>query len=812
MTAVYNGPLSSTGVLFQDNTKGSPYYTFKIIDDGKGSLLAVETSNDAVAWVAATGGYAMSVSPPSPLSGNSLTGKGIYQFPTPNRHVRVRVHSYVGGDVELTADGTIDPPVTISGSVLDPNVINAKLDLKADKTSLDAKADKTALGTALDAKVNKSELDTALNAKADKTSLDAKADKVDLTAKADKTALDLKADKSAVDLKADKTDLNTKAQKGANSDITSLTGLTTPLSQGQGGTGVNVLSNIPVDLGLPAILTLAQEVKSRNVVPAARLGITGGSSDQTYQWLMAIGSALLEYQRPVELNTGASHRIGARLKFPAGSGIVNPGGSSIIGDCIDFNNTSRDVNLRYGSNAVMLAAEQSKGVRFEGVKLTLQAGSSSTFNDRYVQGLVAQVCSDLTVIDADISGLNAGSMINLQSCKNFRLVRPYCHDGIVHTGNTNRAQTQLTGITIDGDEALDNGQKIGSTGRIEFPRIVNLRATAQVIAATTEQTDGINIAGNNADVLVLYPYVENVNEAIDCFGRLELIGGRFVNTGNFGVKLVHGAQNCRFTGFQSFNAGIAGITLQSTSDEVRGISNNEIRGAVYNVGQLNVPMLTINGVTAPEILVPPNAPGDTFEVLLVDTNPTYPVENNLVEVDIQGSGRSTNAIRVTANGSGNTVRYTNRDGTTDSKTPVISGNNTVRRTDKNTNIIAYAGSAQSFPTTTAVVNYGNEILDTLGEWTGTTFFPKLAGRYLVSASIRFGGSPGDTITFSIRLNNIVKKSDVRAYAAGELVAAVSHVLNLTLGDKVDIVTLLNRAQDNTSGEQYTAVTITRLQD
>ena len=41
--------------------------------------------------------------------------------------------------------------------------------------------------------------------------------------------------------KAAQTQLNAKAASGANSDITSLSGLTTPLSQAQGGTGANTI-------------------------------------------------------------------------------------------------------------------------------------------------------------------------------------------------------------------------------------------------------------------------------------------------------------------------------------------------------------------------------------------------------------------------------------------------------------------------------------------------------------------------------------------------------------------------------------------
>ena len=48
-----------------------------------------------------------------------------------------------------------------------------------------------------------------------------------------------KADKTDLNKKADKTALDDYAKKGANSDITSLSGLTTPLSTTQGGTGGN---------------------------------------------------------------------------------------------------------------------------------------------------------------------------------------------------------------------------------------------------------------------------------------------------------------------------------------------------------------------------------------------------------------------------------------------------------------------------------------------------------------------------------------------------------------------------------------------
>ncbi|SFF89096.1 hypothetical protein [Methylobacterium sp. yr596] len=54
----------------------------------------------------------------------------------------------------------------------------------------------------------------------------------------------------ALDLKADRTDLIGKAAAGANSDITSLSGLATALSVGQGGTGAKTPSGARAALGL----------------------------------------------------------------------------------------------------------------------------------------------------------------------------------------------------------------------------------------------------------------------------------------------------------------------------------------------------------------------------------------------------------------------------------------------------------------------------------------------------------------------------------------------------------------------------------
>lgn len=76
---------------------------------------------------------------------------------------------------------------------------------------------------------------------------------------------------------AQQTAINAKANKGANSDITSITGLTTALSVLQGGTGVtsstgagsNVLNSSPAFAGVPTAPTAAAGTNSTQVATTA---------------------------------------------------------------------------------------------------------------------------------------------------------------------------------------------------------------------------------------------------------------------------------------------------------------------------------------------------------------------------------------------------------------------------------------------------------------------------------------------------------------------------------------------------------------
>lgn len=70
-------------------------------------------------------------------------------------------------------------------------------------------------------------------------------------------------------------DLSAKAATGANTDITSLTGLTTPLSVAQGGTGANTAAGARVNLGVanPQLVALLRWYDANTVTAFATGGV-----------------------------------------------------------------------------------------------------------------------------------------------------------------------------------------------------------------------------------------------------------------------------------------------------------------------------------------------------------------------------------------------------------------------------------------------------------------------------------------------------------------------------------------------------------
>ena len=103
-----------------------------------------------------------------------------------------------------------------------------------------------------------------------------------------------KADKTALDGKADKTALDSYAKKGDNSDISSLSGLTTPLSMGQGGTGSTDLAGARVNLRVDSLVQTASQNWLYSPDRSIKLtmidnNVWGAYSDVLAKWVLPAG-------------------------------------------------------------------------------------------------------------------------------------------------------------------------------------------------------------------------------------------------------------------------------------------------------------------------------------------------------------------------------------------------------------------------------------------------------------------------------------------------------------------------------------------
>lgn len=94
--------------------------------------------------------------------------------------------------------------------------------------------------------------------------------------------------------KADKTALDSYAKKGDNSDISSLSGLTTPLSMGQGGTGSTDLAGARVNLRVDSLVQNASQNWLYSPDRSIKLAmidnnVWGAYSDALAKWVLPAG-------------------------------------------------------------------------------------------------------------------------------------------------------------------------------------------------------------------------------------------------------------------------------------------------------------------------------------------------------------------------------------------------------------------------------------------------------------------------------------------------------------------------------------------
>ncbi|GJE77299.1 hypothetical protein [Methylorubrum suomiense] len=494
-----------------------------------------------------------------------------------------------------------------------------------------------------------------------------------------------------------------------------------------------------VGLGLPAIATVQKRILSRGFIQASvDLGITGATSgsvpDETTKWLAAIADALPTLAKPVLLPGGRSYRIGRKLTFPSGTGIVSDGGVTILGDAGDFNNTSRGggatfvgdigtfTGARFGSNAVMVAAaDNSVGVTFRGLKLQFTAASASTFVNKAVIGLLANGVKGLVVEDVEATGFNNGGVFWIDACKDFLIRRANIHDCVLHATTPAKGTHQLTGIWFDeGDHDLSI-----STGILDRPVVRRLLLTDAVASVIGYESDAWTVGGRASAITIIAPLVSSCGEC-DYFGGVRVLGGLYEDMHNFGFKLVHGARGAYATGLKMRRIGLAAVTLQSGQNEVQSVSGNFVQAEATRVGEIAMEGTTVNGVTVAPRTTKVGSASNFAGILALDVSTGGAaglVENNTVEVTLSDSPRCNVPAYVGTTGAGNAFRVLRADDSMTGRMNLLSGNGAAQTMmiGEKTAVSAYLTADQSIPaSTTTVIGFNAVSVDAKGEMDTST--------------------------------------------------------------------------------------------
>lgn len=318
--------------------------------------------------------------------------------------------------------------------------------------------------------------------------------------------------------------------------------------------------------------------RSVGAAEASEFGAVGdGVTDDTAALQRALNSG-----RPVRLGERKTYALSRRLTVPSHGGLIGDGTATLIARAAGFASTDITVRGRYKADSSVIDASgmvvppytPNDGVVLRGFKLRYEWTEG-----RYLDGIVARNVQGLLIERVEISGFPIGSGIKVASVRGDSAIR----DNIVRdfSSDTSFAVTyagaipQITGIEVDNDRV--NG--IGTQGlSIASNRIANLTVGPVMRAAHGYQSDGINVASQHADGVVIEGNeISNVGEGIDMFGvrgriRHNVVTDAYV----FGIKLIHGASYNEVAFNRVERAGLAGIVLSGSASASQGTEHNYV--------------------------------------------------------------------------------------------------------------------------------------------------------------------------------------------------------------------------------------------
>lgn len=297
-------------------------------------------------------------------------------------------------------------------------------------------------------------------------------------------------------------------------------------------------------------------------VTARQLGVPENGTSDCYATLQA---ALNRGMR-IWLTRNVTYRVSRRLDFADNSGLMSDGSATIYAPAASFNNVT--LANRYATNSAVLNLSGQTanpytprvGVVLSGIKIV-----SEVSGGRLVDGIVCRNVIEPRIECVEVSGFPVGCGIRASSVTGGRFSRNYIHDFTDNTDWTAQAgqNPQLTGIELDNDRV--NGVASSRLTICEND-ILNMTVGATFIAAHGYQTDGITLEVGTQQVAVADNVINNVGEAIDCWGsNCAITGNTIRHSYTFGIKLVHGAAYNTVVGNSIYDSGLAGIAVEGSS-------------------------------------------------------------------------------------------------------------------------------------------------------------------------------------------------------------------------------------------------------
>jgi hypothetical protein len=218
-------------------------------------------------------------------------------------------------------------------------------------------------------------------------------------------------------------------------------------------------------------------------------------------------------------------------------------------------------NTAYGTYAAASVAVSALGelsggyAPLERVTLCDFTVESEVSDGRHLYPIIARNVHQMSVLRVEVTGLPAGTCIELDSVIGGEITGCWLHDCTSASANS----VQLTGVATDNNRVNSvNSSKLD----IHSNDIHDLTFSgAAMPAAPNMQTDGINLGvGTRHQHRIHDNRISNVGEGIDCFSSECVISGNlFADCANVGVKLIHGACNNVVSGNNVPRPGLAGL-------------------------------------------------------------------------------------------------------------------------------------------------------------------------------------------------------------------------------------------------------------